>query len=466
MGLSLLTFSSCKAPSYVRDEKIDTIPQSYLNQSTDTTTIGAMGWKSFFKDPLLLALIDSALVNNQELNIQLMELQIGNNEVMARKGEYLPSLGARIGGGADKVARYTTHGAMEESVEMEPGKAIPKVVGDLHLGVYASWEVDIWKKLRNAKYAAQQRYLASVEGRNFMTTQIVAEIANSYYDLLAFDKQLEILDQNIEIQSNALKIVRMEKLAARVTELAVLKFEAEVYYTKSLRFEIQQKITEVENRINLLVGRFPQAVARNAATFESAVPEDINSGIPAQLIDLRTDVKQAELNLKAAKLDVKVAKASFYPTLSLDGGLGLNAFNPKYIIRPQSILYNIAGNMVAPLLNRNALKANYYNTNAKQMQSIFNYERTILNAVVEVTNQISNIDNLKKTYDFKNQQVSSLTGAIKVSNDLFASARADYMEILLTQRDVVEAKFDLVETKNKQFQARINIYKALGGGWK
>ncbi len=465
MGLLLVILISCKSTVLVRDAD-KSVPPSYAGASQDSTTIGSLSWKEYFKDTCLTKLIDSALVNNQELNITLMELAIANNEIMAKKGEYLPFLDVKAGAGADKVGRYTTHGAMEATTEMEPGKAIPELVPDFQLGAFARWEVDIWGKLRNARKAAAKRYLASVEGRNFMITQLVAEIADSYFELEALDKQLDILDQNIEIQENALKIVRLEKSSARVTELAVRKFEAEVYYTKSLRYAIRQQITETENRINFLVGRFPQKVERNPSTFDVQIAEGAQTGIPSQLLDLRTDVKQAELELEAAKLDVDVAKANFYPSLGLKGGVGLNAFKPTYIIRPESILFSLAGDLVGPVINRNAIKAQYNNAGAKQVQAVFNYERTVLNAVVEVSNQLNKINNLQQAYQLKNQQVNSLTEAIKVSNDLFASARADYMEVLMTQRDVVESRFELIETKKQQFQARINIYRALGGGWK
>src|SRR5690606_19595803 len=143
-----------------------------------------------------------------------------------------------------------------------PGQKIPTVLPDMTIGLVASWEVDIWKKLRNSKKAAMRRYLASIEGKNFMVTHLVSEIANSYYELLALDNQLDIVKKNIEIQSNALGIVKLEKQATRVTELAVRKFEAEVFHTRSLQFDIQQQIIETENRINFLVGRFPQPVQR------------------------------------------------------------------------------------------------------------------------------------------------------------------------------------------------------------
>jgi outer membrane protein TolC len=276
---------------------------------------------------------------------------------------------------------------------------------------------------------------------------------------------LAIVKQNIEIQGNALEIVKLQKLAARVNELAVRRFEAQVLNTKSLQFDIQQRITETENKINFLVGRFPQPVERSTATFSGLVPNMIHTGIPSQLLENRPDVKQAELDLVAAKLDIKVAKARFYPSLGISAGIGYQAFNPSYLIKPESLLYSLAGDLAAPLINRNAIKAAYYTANAKQIQAVYNYERTLLNAYIEVANQLAKISNTEKTFDLKSKQVEALNQSIEISNDLFSSARADYMEVLMTQRDALESKFDLIETKMKQMNAMVNIYRALGGGW-
>jgi outer membrane protein TolC len=192
----------------------------------------------------------------------------------------------------------------------------------------------------------------------------------------------------------------------------------------------------------------------------------MRAGIPSQLLTNRPDIKQAELDLMAAKLDVKVAKANFYPTLDITATLGLEAFNATYLItKPESMLFYMAGGLVGPLINRNAIKANYYTANARQIQAVYNYERTILSGYIEVANQLSNINNLAKSYDLRSKQVAALTESIGISIRLFKSARADYMEVLLTQRDALESKFDLVETKMQQMNAMVNIYRALGGGW-
>jgi len=460
-----LAYAACKLPVLVEKAENKTVPANY-NNSQDTVNSGTMKWRQYFTDPNLVALIDTALQRNQELNITLQEIEIAHNEIQARKGEYLPFVGVKAGVGVDKAARYTNIGAMEKNTEIKPGKEMPDPLPDFLIAATATWEADIWHKLHNAKKAAVTRYLSTIEGRNFIITNLIAEIANSYYELLALDNQLAIVKQNIEIQSNALEIVKLQKEAARVTELAVRKFEAEVLKTKSLQYDIQQNITETENRINFLLGRYPQPIPRSDKALDNVVPNVVHAGIPSQLLANRPDIKQAELDLAAANLDVQVAKAQFYPSLGISAAVGYQAFNPAYLVRtPESILYSLAGELVAPLVNRNAIKATYVNANAKQIQAVYNYQRTIINAYVEVANQLAKISNLEKSYDLKSKQVEALNQSIGISNDLFKSARADYMEVLLTQRDALESKFELIETKKQQMNAMVNIYQALGGGW-
>lgn len=461
-----LILTSCGIPKLIQKVENTHTPETYKGIK-DTNNTAIKPWQEIFTDPYLVSLIDTALANNQELNIIIQEIEIARSEVRDKKGEYLPFVGLQGGAGVDKVGRYTRNGALEATTDIAPGVEFPEPLQDFNLGAYASWELDIWKKLRNAKKSAVNRFLASVEGKNFMTTQLISEIANSYYELLALDNQLAIIQQNIEIQSKALSIVKMQKQAAKVTELAVQKFEAEVYKNRSLQFFIQQEIIEKENEINFLVGRFPQKVERSSSSFSNLNLFEVNTGIPSQILRNRPDIKQAELELMAAKLDVKVARAQFYPSIGIKAGVGIQAFDPSYLIKtPESLLYSLAGDLVAPLINRNAIKAAYANANAKQIQAVYNYERCILKAFIEVSNQLSNIENLDKSYQLQKNQVEALTNSIKISTILFKSARADYMEVLLTQRDALEAKIELVETKQKQIQTLVTMYKALGGGWK
>lgn len=460
----MLLLWGCKTPKVSTINENKSVPDSF-NTSTDTTNSALTNWRGFFTDPNLISLIDTALANNQELNILLQEIAVENNEILARKGEYLPFVNLGLGAGLEKDGKYTRHGAVDESLNIREGQAIPEPLPDFMVGAFASWEVDVWKKLRNGKKAAVARYLSSVEGRNFMVTNLIAEISNAYYELMALDNQLEIIQKNISIQKNALRIIEQQKQAAQETQLAVNRFAAQLLNTENLQYDIKQQIVETENWINFLVGRFPQPIIRSSSEFNDIVINDIHSGIPSQLLANRPDIKQAELALKAAKLDVSIARANFYPSFSIEAGVGFGSFNPKYLLNPHSILYNLAGDLMAPLVNKNAIKATYNSANAKQLQAVYSYEQTILQAYIEVANQLSQIDNSRASFETKAKEVDLLNQSITISNSLFRSARADYMEVLLTQREALESRMELIEIKLGQMNAKVNVYKALGGGW-
>lgn len=460
-----LVLASC-VPSVNQRTENKTVPSVYTENAQDTTNSAYIDWKVYFNDPNLTDLIQTALSNNQEFNIVQQEIVLAQNEMRARKGLYLPFVSVGAGTGAERQGRYTRYGAIDANTEIAPGKKIPDPLTDLLLGANLTWEVDIWKKLRNSRKAAMHRFFASQNGRNFLQTILIAEIANSYYELMALDNQLEILRRNIQIQQNALHIVQMQKDQAKVTELAVRRFEAEVLKNQSRQYDIIQQIIVTENHINFMVGRFPQPVQRNSQAFPELKSDSVLTGIPTQLLAKRPDIIQAEQELMAAKLDVKAARANFYPSFFINAGVGVEAFNANFLVKsPESILYYFAGQLVGPLINRNGIKAQYYSANARQIQAVYNYERKILNGYIEVSNQLSNISNLQKSYELKNMQVQTLTRSIDISTGLFNSARADYMEVLLTQRDALEARFELIEIKKRQMNARVNIYQALGGGW-
>lgn len=463
----LLSFSGCQVFNLPTKTENKNTPENYNNTSlSNSQNTAQINWKEYFTDPYLIELIDTALKNNQELNIILQEIEIAKNEVRAKKGEYLPFLDLGGSAGLDKVGSYTRNGAVEENLEVKHGVNFPEPVPDFMFGTYATWELDIWNKLRNSKKSAVSSYLATTEGKNFLITNIVAEIAETYYELMALDNLLEIVKNNIEIQKNVLEILKQQKEAARVSQLAVNRFEAQLLNTENLQFDILQKTVETENRINLLVGRYPQSIKRLSTNFKKLKLDTIHVGLPSQLLENRPDIRQAELQLVAAKLDIKAAKANFYPSFKLKAGIGFQAFSPEFLLNPESILYSLTGDIIAPLINRNAIKAVYYNSNAKQIQAVYNYERTILNAYLDVVNQLSKINNYDKSFNIKSLEVELLVNSISISNNLFNSARADYTEVLLTQREALESNVELIEIKLKQMNAKVNIYRALGGGWK
>lgn len=464
-GIVLIGISGCKVFDIPTRTETLTPPGYYSETEDSHMTIEQVNWQQYFNDPYLQALIDTALTNSQELNVMRQEIVISSNEVRTRKGEYLPLVGIVAGAGLDKVGRYTRFGALEERLEVKPGTSFPDPLPDFMLGAYASWELDVWHKLRNAKKSAIANYLASVEGKNFLVTNLVAEIAESYYELMALDNMLEIVRNNIEIQNNVFQVLKQQKEAAKLTQLAVNRFEAQVLNTQNLQYDLLQKIVETENRINFLVGRYPQPIQRHSGQFKNLAIAEVYTGIPSQLLQNRPDIRQAELDLVAAKLDVQVAKANFYPSLSIRAGLGFQAFNPTLLLQPESILYSLAGDLMAPLVNRNAIKSLYSSANARQIQAVYQYDQTVLKAYLDVLNQMSMVDNYNKSFETKSKEVDLLVNSIRISNSLFNSARADYMEVLLTQREALESNVELIEIKLKQMNAKVNIYRALGGGW-
>jgi NodT family efflux transporter outer membrane factor (OMF) lipoprotein len=429
--------------------------------SSGGASVGRQSWRDLLASPELRSLIEAALANNQELNARVQEIIIARAEVMARQGEVLPRMSAAAGAGIEKVGRHTSQGRADEA------NGVAEHLPDFVIGLRASWEVDVWNRLRNAVKAADLRVLSTMEARNFLVTEIVAELGRSYYELVAVDNQLDILNRNIGIQRDALEVVRLQKQAARATELAVQRFEAEVLKNQSRLYDLQQEQVQLENRINFLVGRFPQPVRRDPRQLMAPVSPTLQAGLPFELLENRPDVRRAELELAAAALDVKVAKAAFYPSLSIDAAVGYRAFNAAHLLAtPASLFYDLAGGLTAPLLNRKGIEAQYRSADARQVQAVLTYERTVLEAFTDVVNQLARLSNLQKTYDLQAQQVETLSAAVEVSNVLFQSARADYMEVLLTRRDSLDAQMELVETKKRQFEAVVDVYRALGGGWR
>ncbi|MEZ4324972.1 MAG: TolC family protein [Polyangiales bacterium] len=426
----------------------------------DTSNSALVDWHDFFEDPQLVALIDVALENNQELNILVQEMLVTQSEIRARRGDYLPRLGIGGGAGIERVGEHSSQGRSDEQAGLRQD------LQDYRVGLFASWEVDIWRQLRNLRDAAVNRYLASVEGRNFMVTRLVAEIANLYYELLALDARQEVITNSIALQETALELVRAQLQSARVTSLAVTRFEAQLRGFQANQYEIAQAIVERENRLNFLLGRFPQPIPRSSADFLSRQPMVVSAGLPTQLLENRPDVRQAELLLEASSLDVRAARARFYPALRLEAGVGLHSYNIRQLISPGSIVYNLFANILAPLFNRNDITAQYFASNARQMQAVIVYEQAILGAYVEVMTSLSRINNLRSMFELKEMQVARLTESIEISNNLFNSARADYLEVLTTRRDALEAQIELIEIRRLQLSAAVEVYRALGGGWR
>src|SRR5262245_14143475 len=467
---TLLLLSGCHIPGLCCPNPGPVLPDSF-NGVTTAQNSAQVGILEFFDDPLLTRLIVEGLVQNQELNIRNQEIWIASNEVMARRGTYLPFLGGSARGGFERPSLFTPLGAAEDQLTFPGGGRFPDPLPNIRLSTDLFWQIDIWRQLRNARDAANQRYIEAIEDRNYLITRLVAEVAENYYELASLDQRLLYLDQTIQLLEQSLEVAKAQKAAARGTELGVQRFLAEVRKNQSQRLIVQQRIIEVENRINFLVGRFPQPVQRASWSFINLDSRILNVGFPAQLLENRRDIRAAEREIVAAGLDIRVARARFYPRLILTAGVGWEAFSPKYLFDPGAFIANAAGELTAPLVNRLAIRADYQSANARQLQAVYNYQRTVLNAFAEVVNSINKVQNYGRSVDIKQDQVKALEESVQVARDLFNRpiveefARVEYVDVLLATRDLLDARTILIETKQQQLSAIVRAYQALGGGY-
>ncbi|MBM4151058.1 MAG: efflux transporter outer membrane subunit [Ignavibacteria bacterium] len=464
---ALLIFSGCKTLNTNLTIPEKKIPASFSSASTDTTNIAEINWRQYFADTLLVKLIDTALAGNIDLQMALQRIEAARASVKLANGALLPQVGLNINGGVRKFGLYTMDGAGNITTEITPGQIVPINLPDMYVGLNASWEIDIWGKLRNQSKSAFANYLSSIEGTNFVISNLIADVTISYYELIALDNEQEIIRQTIQKQQEALEVIKLQKETGRANELVVQQFQAQLLNSQALEFETKQQILEQENLINFLLGRYPQAVQRNKEVLFQEMPQQFASGIPSQLLSNRPDIREAEFQVQASKFDLKAAREAFFPNLNITAGLGFQAFNPEFLFTsPASLAYSVLGGLVAPLVNMNALKAQFNTAKASQLSAMYNYQKTILNGYVEVANELSNIENLKKINTLKKQQSDVLIQSVETSTELYKTAKANYLEVLIAQQNSLQTQFELISVNKRQRIATVNIYKALGGGWK
>lgn len=442
------------------------LPVSF-DSLTDSTNVANLDWRVYFSDPLLVQLLDTAMARNLDLRMALQRVEVARAGARFARGEQLPVVGANVTAAQRRYGLYTMDGAGNISTEILPGQIVPIDLPDYYLALQASWEVDIWGRLRNQRKAALARYMASQEARHLVMTNLVADVAVAYYELVALDSELEIIRETVTKQREALDVVMQQKEAGRANELAVQQFEAQMLGTRSLEKEFQQRVLETENLINFLLGRYPQPIQRDRSALQAPLPTDPAVGLPPQLLRNRPDIRMAEFELLATRFDLKSARAAFYPSLNITAGYGFQAFNTDLLFEtPSSIAYQMVGSLITPLVNRNALKARFNAASAQQVEAMYGYQQHILRGYVEVVNELNDLRNLREAVDLKRQQSETLQRSVGTSRELYRSAKANYIEVLLAQQNALQANIELVELSKRQRFAAVDLYKALGGGWR
>ena len=460
VGLAtLLCTGACKTPQATTLPK-DTLKASLASMSRDSSVTVSPAWRDFFQDSVLRSLIDTALQNNHDLKITLQELAIAKSAITAKQGALLPSISANVGAGISKVGRYTAEGAGNVGTELTPGRKIPTVIPDLAPTLQMDWTVDLWGKLNSDKKSAVERYLASEAGQRAIKSQLVADVAENYYVLLALDYKLLVMQQYIALQKNAVRIARIQKEADADTQLAVEKFEAELAKAQADEYVLRQSIIETENNLNLLLGRLPQPIARAKSDFLQLPMPATAHALSTQLLLQRPDVVQAEHALEAAKWDVETARKEFLPSLNLSAAVGLNAFNPKYLVKlPESLVFSALGGLTAPLINKKAIQANFSQADALQIEALYNYDKALMTAYIETSTLQSKIANLKQLRQFKQKQDEALMRAVSAAQKLYLNNRATYLEVIDSERGQLDCKMELIDTKLQQLSTLIDMYR-------
>ncbi|WP_461129233.1 TolC family protein [Spirosoma aerophilum] len=464
----LLLLSSCQVPRPMLQPDKLSVPTTFAGAS-DSVGIASRNWRSFFDDPNLVRLIDTAMVGNLDLRIATQRIEMARASFEYSRGFLAPQVNAVASAGVDRYGRTTMNGVgnfdTNLSENIRGNQVIPNPTPDFFLGARSSWEVDIWGKLRNRRKAAYVRFLASEKGRHAVLTALVAEIARYYYSLLALDGEQEIIQKNIALQQNALTLVRVQKQAGRVTELAVQQFTAQLLNTRSRLSRNRQQIIETENQLNRLLGRFPQPIVRGKSLQDRTLPGQVLTGVPAQMLARRPDIRQAELELQAANINVEAVRAEFLPSLNLSAYVGLNSFRAASLFDPASIAAGILGGLAGPVINRRFIKANYRQSEAQSREAFYQYQQTVLTGFSEVLTSLRGVENYRNVVELQEQEVDVLENAVSTSNDLFSGGYASYLEVITAQRSVLEAELALISTKQAQFLSLTDLYRALGGGW-
>ena len=456
---TLLCIGACKTPQATTLPK-DTLKESLASMSRDSSVTISPAWRDFFQDSVLRSLIDTALQNNHDLKITLQELAIAKSAITAKQGALLPSISANVGAGISKVGRYTAEGAGNVGTELTPGRKIPTVIPDLAPTLQMDWTVDLWGKLNSDKKSAVERYLASEAGQRAIKSQLVADVAENYYALLALDYKLLVMQQYIALQKNAVRIARIQKEADADTQLAVEKFEAELAKAQADEYVLRQSIIETENNLNLLLGRLPQPIARAKSDFLQLPMPATAHALSTQLLLQRPDVVQAEHALEAAKWDVETARKEFLPSFNLSAAVGLNAFNPKYLVKlPESLIFSALGGLTAPLINKKAIQANFSQADALQIEALYNYDKALMTAYIETCTLQSKIANLKQLRQFKQKQDEALMRAVSAAQKLYLNNRATYLEVIDSERGQLDCKMELIDTKLQQLSTLIDMYR-------
>jgi len=458
MAATALHLSGCGVTTpYNRPAQlpVDGLFRTYTGiDTTHSTATDAV--LDFYNDPLLQQLITEALESNLDVRQAVNHLAQASELVMQRKAAFYPTLSFGLTGTVFDESKYGN------------ATRLSKPYTDLRLAATAGWEADIWGKLGSLKRAQQAQYLQQESTLRAVQTQLVADVASAYYQLITLDNQRVVTEQNIESYTHYLNTVKALKQSAQVTEIAVLQANAQLASAQAYLPQMNAAIAFEENYICLLLGKTPAAIPRTSLfDLTRFHPEWLSTGIPAQLLTNRPDVQAAEYALCAAHEQFNAARAALYPQLTLSGAVGPDAKGlENWFNMPGSLFWNLIGGLTQPVLNGRTLKTQKEIARLQEDAAYLSFKQTLLNAGNEVSNALASILFATQQADYQREQVESLKKAYDYSQELLINGYATYLDVLSAQNSVLSSELALFTTYNTIIQQKIILYRALGGGWR
>ncbi|WP_272022142.1 efflux transporter outer membrane subunit [Olleya namhaensis] len=452
-----LTLQSCfVAQDYVRPE----LPVSETlyrtdNLPSDSVSIADVSWKTLFTDQYLQQYIEEGLQNNMDVRIAIQQMVAAQAYAKQGKAGYLPSVSVGTNWTHQELSKNTQFGAFLTDTSTD----------QFDVTANLSWEADIWGKIRSNKRATQAAYLQSVAGHQAVKTQLISSIANTYYNLLALDAQLEVTKQTIATRKTSVETIKALKEAGQVTQVAVDQNVAQYNSAQALQVDIETAIFKTENMLSILLGKSAQDFERSNLDIQK-IEENLKLGVPATLLSNRPDVMSAEYNLIQSFELTNVAKSNLYPSLKLTASGGLQSLEIDKLFNANSIFANIVGGLTQPLFNKRALKTQKEVAIAQQEQALLQFKKTLLIAGSEVSNALFSYESETKKFQFRENEVEALRTAEANSEELLKNGYATYLDLLTARQSALSAELNIIDSKLQQLVSIVDLYEALGGGWR
>ncbi|CAA9195970.1 efflux transporter outer membrane subunit [Flavobacterium collinsii] len=434
-------------------------PDKYREEIAVTGDTVLLPWKSYYKDPLLVDLIEKALVKNNEVLIAMKSMEQLDLNYRQAKLALLPTLDFDAGASRAYQSKNSLNGSLSAQFTSKD------YLDDYSANLRMSWEVDIWGKAAMQKRDAKATYFAQKENLSALKTRIIVQVAQAYYNLLGLDEQLKIAQKNIELSSSTLNMMKLQYTAGSISSLAVNQSEAQKKTAELLVPLAKANIAVQENALQILCGEYPNTVARagnlNASEFEVEVP----AGIPASLLSRRPDIKASEYAVMSAYAKTGLAKATMYPTLSLSPSIGVNSFEfDTWFNFPGSVTKSIAANLVQPIFRKKELRTAYQVALLEQEKAAIQFKQSYITAVGEVNDALSKLKYADERITLVTEKSASLEKATADAGLLYKSGMASYLEVIVAQNSSLQNELDVVTIKLEKLDAAINLYRALGGG--